>query len=94
MAHLTDDSWKVDEYKVGEYKVGERTVSVRRNMENDRLDEGDIPEDRMIIPMRELSEEEEDIHVLKDDKKIRIEKSSNETLILDEDMARKINEKN
>lgn len=36
---MSDKSWRVNSYKEGKY-----TVSVRRNLENDRIDEGDFPE--------------------------------------------------
>lgn len=84
---MSGNSWEVDSYRQGKWKV-----SVRKNLENDRLDEGDYPEGqfytqripgnddrynvfrdnlliaevrgrevetRTIIPMRELSQEDE-----------------------------------
>lgn len=36
---MSDQSWRVKSYKEGKY-----TVSVRKNLENDRVDEGDFPE--------------------------------------------------
>ncbi|WP_442600120.1 hypothetical protein [Neobacillus sp. D3-1R] len=36
---MTDKSWRVKSYKEGKY-----TVSIRKNLENDRVDEGDFPE--------------------------------------------------
>lgn len=36
---MSDKSWRVNSYKEGKF-----TVSVRRNLENDRVDEGDFPE--------------------------------------------------
>lgn len=38
---MNDKSWRVDSYQEGKYKV-----SVRKNLENDRIDEGDYPEGR------------------------------------------------
>lgn len=35
---MSDKSWRVDSYQEGKYKV-----SVRQNLENDRVDEGDYP---------------------------------------------------
>lgn len=35
---MSDKSWNVKTYKEGKY-----TVSIRRNLENDRVDEGDYP---------------------------------------------------
>ncbi|WP_180230116.1 hypothetical protein [Bacillus sp. AFS073361] len=36
---MSDKSWRVDTYQEGKYKI-----SVRKNLENDRVDEGDFPE--------------------------------------------------
>ncbi|WP_180994177.1 hypothetical protein [Bacillus sp. Marseille-P3661] len=36
---MTDQSWRVNSYQEGAYKV-----SVRKNLENDRVDEGDHDE--------------------------------------------------
>lgn len=36
---MSDNSWRIKTYKEGKY-----TVSVRKNLENDRVDEGDFPE--------------------------------------------------
>lgn len=36
---MYDKSWRVDSFQKGKYKV-----SVRKNLENDRVDEGDYPE--------------------------------------------------
>lgn len=36
---VSDKSWKVETYQEGKY-----TISVRKNLENDRVDEGDYPE--------------------------------------------------
>lgn len=37
---MTDKSWRINFYQEGKY-----TVSVRQNLENDRVDEGDYPKD-------------------------------------------------
>lgn len=36
---MSDKSWRVNTYQEGKYKI-----SVRKNLENDRVDEGDYPE--------------------------------------------------
>jgi hypothetical protein len=36
---MNDKSWRVDSFQEGKYKI-----SVRKNLENDRVDEGDYPE--------------------------------------------------
>lgn len=35
------NSWEVDSYQEGKWRI-----SVRHNLENDRMDEGDLPEDQ------------------------------------------------
>lgn len=39
---MSDKSWRVDTYQEGPYKI-----SVRKNLENDRVDEGDIPDNEL-----------------------------------------------
>ncbi|MCH6264514.1 MULTISPECIES: hypothetical protein [Neobacillus] len=40
---MSDKSWRVDSYQEGEYKI-----SVRKNLENDRVDEGDLPDNERL----------------------------------------------
>ncbi len=49
------NSWEVDSYREGKWKV-----SVRRNLENDRIDEGDSP--RLPFQSKEDSNSERDTH--------------------------------
>lgn len=37
---MSDKSWRVKTYQEGSYKI-----TVRKNLENDRVDEGDYPEE-------------------------------------------------
>lgn len=39
---MSDQSWRVKTYQEGKY-----TVSVRKNLENDRVDEGDVPDKKV-----------------------------------------------
>lgn len=41
---MNDKSWRIKSYQEGKY-----TVSVRANLENDRVDEGDWPDDQSIL---------------------------------------------
>lgn len=41
---MNEKSWRIDSYQEGKY-----TVSVRANLENDRVDEGDCPNDEHIF---------------------------------------------
>lgn len=40
---MSDKSWRVDSYQEGAYKI-----SVRKNLENDRVDEGDLPDNERL----------------------------------------------